>query len=425
MGYESFIALRYLRSKRKEVFISIITIISVIGVALSVVVLDIVMAVMTGFETELQSKLVDANPHVLIRRYGGLLEDYDEIIERVQNVDGVLDVFPYTHNQAMLSTSSGAKGVLVRGISNRSGAKDKVSKFMSDTGDMERLFQPSPIEVERPDGTLDSVKLPSILIGQELGRSLGLRTDEPVTLFAPRFSASPQGIAPKLRRFYIVDQYHSGLIEYEATLAYTSIGTAQAFFGLGERVTGVELVVDELLSAPEVAERVREELSTLSTEGMLEVADWTQQNKPLWDAIKLEKRVYFIVLLLLILVASFSIVSTLVMVVMEKGRDIAVLKSMGATDKSVMKIFLMQGSIIGAAGVVLGTILGYLGCLFLKHYEFELDERVFSLDSVPVVINVTNVLLVAVAGLVITAAAGIYPAFRASRLKPADALRYE
>jgi lipoprotein-releasing system permease protein len=227
---------------------------------------------------------------------------------------------------------------------------------------------------------------------------------------------------PKLRRFLIVDIYKSGLIEYESGLVYASIEDAQAFFDLGAAVTGVEIQIENLSEAPIIAGRVREAINDL---GLFSVSDWTEQNKPLWDALRLEKRVYFIVLLLLILVASFSIISTLVMVVMEKSKDIAILKTMGATKKSVTYLFLVQGAIIGFAGIVSGTLLGYLGCIFLREFGFEIDERVFSMSTVPVEVIPMNFFLVAACAFLITSAAGLYPALRASNLRPAEALRFK
>jgi lipoprotein-releasing system permease protein len=423
LKFETFLALRYLKSKRKEVFISIITIISVIGVAVSVMVLDIVMAVMTGFETQLQSKLIDASAHITIRRIGGDIEEGDLVAERIAKLDDVEQVYPFTYNQAMVSTNSGARGLLVRGVKKGTSPETKLADMLSDPASIESLFRPGKLDIERPDGTMDTVELPTLIIGRSLRDRLGVPRGSPVTLFAPKFSASPQGLVPKLRRFVVADYYRSGLVEYEAGLAYASIEEAQAFFGLGSAVSGIEIEVKNLFEAPVVAQKILNHLEGLS--GRYYATDWTEQNKPLWDAIRLEKRVYFIVLLLLVLVASFSIVSTLVMLVMEKGKDIAILKSMGASDWSIQTIFLLQGSLIGFLGVILGTILGYGGCVGLREYGFKIDERVFSLSTVPVEIVPMNMLIVAIAGFIITATAGLYPAWRASRLRPADALRFE
>ncbi len=421
--FESFVSFRYLRSKRKEFFISIITVISVLGVALSVMVLDITLAVMTGFETALQEKLVDANAHVTLRRYGGDIADYDELLTKIKEVKGVQDAFPFTYSQAMIASDMGSRGVLIRGVEQGTQPDIKLGELMELDVSTDVLFSPAQSLIQRPDGTEDLVSYPPLVIGRALRQRLNVADGSLVTLFAPKFNASPQGLVPQLRRFIVVGSYSSGLIEYESGLAYTSIASAQQFFDLGKAVTGLEVSVDNLFEAPEIAKQIYQKLGAGDSPYYL--TDWTEQNKPLWDAIRLEKRVYFIVLLLLTVVASFSIMSTLVMVVMEKNKDIAILKSMGASDNSILRIFLLQGATIGAVGVVVGTIFGVLGSIGLREFGFPIDERVFSLDTVPVVINPMNMLLTAVCAFVITAVTGVYPAWRAAKLRPAEALRFE
>ncbi|HMO17027.1 MAG TPA: FtsX-like permease family protein [Oligoflexia bacterium] len=421
--FESFMALRYLRSKRKEVFISIITVISLLGVAVSVMVLNVVLAVMTGFEEELQSKLIDANAHITLRHYQGGLSDYQGIGKRIAELPSVESVFPYTYSQAMIRNEQGARGILIRGIDESDEPVTKLKKIMKNPENIRRLFERGEVEVDRPDGSRDSAFLPTLIIGEELQRRMGLFPGSVITLLAPELSSSPLGLMPRHRRFLVADIYSSGLIEYESGLAYISIKEAQEFFGLNDTVTGIEIMVRDRNSTQPVMSSITTLLQD-SHDGFY-LSDWTDQNRPLWEAIQLEKRVYFIVLLLLILIASFSIVATLVMVVMEKGRDIAILKTMGARDRQILKIFLIQGSVIGVGGVIMGTLLGYLGCLLLKQYGFPIDARVFSIDTVPVYMRISNFMLVAGAGVVITSLAGLYPAFRASKLSPAEALRFE
>lgn len=421
--FEPFVALRYLRSKRKEVFISIITVISVLGVAVSVMVLDIVLAVMTGFEAELQSKLIDANAHLIFREIGGDMEDWEELVSVIEKDPDVVTVVPFTFSQAMISTKGGARGVIIRGVPNRGDARGKLARLLPSERETQRLFTPATTPVERPDGTIDEVVLPPLIVGAAFRDQFGVKEGSTVTVLTPQVTSSPQGLIPRLKRFLVVGTYASGLIEYEKGLAYTSLADAQRFFGLGSKVTGIEVDVTDLMRARKIGERIMRSLGPRAA-GIV-MTDWTEPNKPLWDAIRLEKRVYFIVLLLLVLVASFSIVSTLVMVVMEKSRDIAILKSMGAADSTVRNIFMLQGSIIGAAGIVLGTILGIAGCFALRRYGFKLDESVFSLKEVPVHMIPANFVTVAVAAFVITVIAGVYPARRAAKLRPADVLRYE
>lgn len=421
--FERFMSLRYLRSKRKEVFISIITVISLLGVAVSVMVLNIVLSVMTGFEEELQTKLIDANAHITLKHYKGSLENYEELTKELRDLSQVTSVFPYTYSQAMIRNEQSARGLLIRGVHESEAPSEKLAAMLENPDHIKRLFKRGSIKVQRPDGEDDIVELPTIFIGQELQQKLGVYEGSIVTLLSPEVGSSPMGLVPRHRRFIVGAIYSSGLVEYESGLAYISIKEAQEFFKLGDTVTGIEMMIKDRTRTKDVMDIIADKLANRDTGFFL--SDWTDQNKPLWDAIQLEKRVYFIVLLLLILVASFSIVATLVMVVMEKGRDIAILKTMGAKDRQILKIFIMQGALIGAGGVILGTLLGYLGGLALREYGFPIDARVFSLDTVPVHMHGSNFLLVAVAGFIITSLAGVYPAYRASRLLPAEALRYE
>jgi lipoprotein-releasing system permease protein len=420
--FEPWIALRYLQSRRKEVFISVITVISILGVAVSVMVLNIVLAVMTGFEGELKSKLIDTSSHIVVRQYGGEMARWKDVQREVLSLPEVLSAEPYSYNQGMLSHEGSAHGLLVEGITNSQAQVEKLQKNIV-SGSIAGLFTTGSLDFVRPDGTNDTVLLPTVVVGKALANRYGLRVGVPITILAPQFSAAPQGLLPKLRRFLIVGIYSSGLVEYESGLAFTSLPVAQSFFGKGENVTGLEVMVKDLEQTKAVGNKIVAKLEALG--GAFETSDWAARNKPLYDALNLEKRVYFIVLLLLILIASFSIVSTLVMVVMEKSRDIAMLKTLGASNGSIRNIFLFQGSVIGAAGTVLGTVLGLLGCFSLDQYGWELDESVFALTKVPVYLVPVNFVVVGTASFVITTLAGIYPAMRAAKLRVADALRFE
>lgn len=422
-NFERFVAFRYLRSKRKEVFISIITIISLLSVAISVMVLNMVMAIMTGFETELQKKLLDTNAHILIRRIGGSLSHFEDLQKKVLGMPNVQAAFPYTYSQVMLSAKNGSRGLMIRGVADEKLSREKLSKLIGSDTAAEMLFSAQETVIDRPDGTIDKIKLPPLVIGEELARSLQILEGSLVTVFSPQFSASPQGLIPKLRRFQVVAIFKNGMQDYENSLAFTSLTAAQKFFDFKDSVTGIEVSVDDFLRAQEIAHDIQERLS--GEPSTYYVSDWTEPNKALWDAIRHERKVYFLVLLLLVLLASFTIVSTLVMVVMEKNKDIAVMKSFGCPDRSIIKIFMLQGILVGFVGVVLGSLAGYLGCFALDTFGYPLDTAVFGLDQVPVNMLPENFLIVAVAGFIITSLSGIYPALRAAKVRPAEVLRYE
>jgi len=420
--FERFIGLRYLGSKRKEVFVSILTVISILGVAISVMVLDAALAIMTGFELELQDKLVSSQAHILVRRYGGSLSDWPSLVKKIEEIPEAKSVFPYTYHQAMVSMRGQAQGVLVRGVANTSGAKEKLAEIVKPSSSIDTLFSPAAVEIYRPDGETDEVQLPPILVGKSLAEKFGLYPGAVISMLGSQVSAGPFGLSPRVGRFVVVGIYSSGLTEFESSLVYTSMESGQKFFSEGEQVSGVEVSVSDVFHAPEIAQKVLAYLG--GDRSGYHVVDWTVPNKPLWDALQMEKTVYYVVLLLLILVASFSIVSTMVMIVMEKSADIAVLKVMGATDRSVLSIFLFQGLVIGSLGTGLGTLLGYVFCVLFRLYGFPIDPKVFSLETVPVRIDSMNFILVAISGFVITSLAGIYPAFRASRIRPAEVLRF-
>lgn len=424
-NFERFISSRYLRSKRQEFFISIITVISILGVAISVMVLCITLAIMTGFTKELQAKLLNTSAHIVVREFGGPIGDWRKLSSEIEKSSPeILSVSPYTYNQAMISTPRGSRGLLIRGVANTQASLNKIDEVTSDSFDSQQLFERAEVEFTHSGGQVDRATLPPLVVGKALQRKLGLPLGVPVTILSAQMSASPRGLMPRSKKFVPVEIYSSGLVEFEEGLAYTGIREAQKFFKLGDRVSGLEVELSDLNLALEFKKELANVLESAGYSNLY-LTDWTEPNKPLWDALRLEKRVYFIVLSLLILIASFSIVSTLVMMVMEKRRDIALLKTIGASSSSIKKIFLYQGITIGFLGVVLGTILGYLGCLALKKWGFQLEEAVFSLSEVPVHIIPANFALVAVVAFVITSLAGIYPAIKAGKTRPGEILRFE
>jgi lipoprotein-releasing system permease protein len=421
-SFSKKIAVRYLWSKRSEAFVTIITVISILGVALGVMVLNIVMAVMTGFEHELREKIVGANSHIVVKPLGGKLERWPETAASIEKVPGVVSISPFTYHQALIRTETGSAGLLIRGVAQGSAGEAQVAGYVPD-GRIDELFSPPAITVSDEGGGERPVVLPGILVGRELAQSMGLFAGSPVSVLSSGLTSSPFGLVPRYKRFVVVGAYRSGLVEYESGLAYMALPEAQRFFKMGEAISGLEIRVNDIDDSPKVAAQIGDILGGIGAG--FSVQDWTQTNKPLWDAIRLEKKVYFIVLLLIVVMASFSIISTLIMIVLEKRKDIAVLRTLGANERSIGAIFKIQGAVIGGIGTVTGLALGLIGCLALRRYGFPLDERIFQMSTLPVRIEPINFGVVGVVAFAICALATIYPAKRASALQPSDVLRYE
>ncbi|GIW39581.1 MAG: ABC transporter permease [Candidatus Binatia bacterium] len=406
MRYELFVGLRYLRAKRKEAFISLITLIAMAGVMIGVMTLNVVLAVMTGFEEDLRDRILGFNPHVIVVSFEGPLSGYDEVLEKVRGVPGVVAAAPFVYGQVMVSHGEAVTGAVVRGI--RVGEEAVV--------DVKKLLRQGSLE-----GLETRKEPPELLLGGELARQLGATPGDEVQVISPLGTPSAVGFLPRSRRFRVGGVFESGMSEYDAALVYMRLEEAQSFFELGDAVTGVEVRVERIERADRVARAI---------EGVLgfpyRVRSWMDINHNLFSALKLEKTVYFIVLLLIVLVAAFNIVATLIMVVMEKKKDIAILKSMGATAAGVGRIFVFKGLVIGVVGTLLGNVAGYVACWALRRYEFiELPKDVFYVSTLPVKIYPEYFLLVTAASLFICLLATLYPARQAARLLPVDVIRYE
>ena len=421
--FASKIAFRYLRTKRSEAFINIISIISVVGVALSVAILIISMAIMTGFERELRNKVV-GSAHIVISHFSGSISNWEKVKDLIRQEPAVNKVSAYTEHQALVSLGGRVQGVLIRGIEPESQAEAELKSYLPERDQLKFLHSPVSYSARRPDGSVSDAGLPGVIIGKELARRLGVVRSVPISLLSPQVKSSPFGLVPRYKRFMVVDVYSSGMSGYESTLVYLGLKQAQSFFRMGETVSALEVKLQSPDQAFQLAEKLKSSLLAKFNDGFV-VSDWTVQNRELWEAMKLEKRVYFIVLLLLIVLASFSIISTLVMVVLEKRKDIAVMRSFGARPRVIALIFRMQGMIIGLVGTMSGLFLGYAGCWALDHFGFPLPENVFPTTTVPVQVEPLNFVIVAVATLVICYLSTLYPARRASKLDPVEILRYE
>jgi lipoprotein-releasing system permease protein len=419
--YELFISLRYLRAKRREAFISLITIITTVGVIIGVMTLDIVLSVMTGFEEDLRDRILGFNPHIVLSSLTGPIDDYTQVVEKVRQVPGVVAAAPFIYSQVMITSRQSVAGVLVRGL-EPAHANEVVdlADHLKD-GSLTGLGQEQEVTIR--DGTEErNVALSGVIVGRALAQQLGVILGDPITVVSPlNNTPGPLGLVPKVKRFVVAALFDSGMYSYDEGLMMMSLTDAQSFFGLGNRATGIEVRVQDVYAAQTIARRLEATLGF-----PYKARDWTESQRNLFAALALEKTVYFIVLLLIILVAAFNIVATLIMVVMEKRKDIAVLKSMGASSHSIARIFIYKGLIIGVVGTLLGTVLGYGGCWLLDHYHFiELPKDVFYVSTLPVKIYPKNFVMVAAASIVICLLATIYPARQAATLAPVEVIRYE
>jgi lipoprotein-releasing system permease protein len=415
MNYELFIGLRYLRARRQETFISLITVISVLGVMIGVMTLNVVMAVMTGFEETLRDRLLGINAHIALLKSGDQLSEYKELLQQVVKQQGVVAASPAIYGQVMLTSGSRVSGVVVRGVDpDRVNAVVDLQRYMKQ-GSIAGLKQQNPVQLQDR-----SITLPGVIMGERLAAQLGLFVGSPVQVVSPLGSPTAIGVIPKVRRFVVTGLLNTGMSEIDSTLVFMGLADAQKFFELGDAVSNIEIRVDDVNQSREIADRIQLQLGfPYITE------DWTRLWPNLFSALQLEKTVYFLVLLLMVLIGAFNIISTLVMVVMEKRKDIAILMSMGATRASIRKIFLLKGFIIGIVGTTLGLLLGLLVCTLIAQYRFELPKDVFLISTVPVRIYFSNFMIVTVASFFVCLLASIYPARQAAKLDPVEIIRYE
>ena len=409
--YELFISLRYLRAKRRR-SLSLNTFVSIGGVTLGVAALIATLAVMTGFKEDLRDKILGTHSHAVITdRTSDAMTGYADVIEKIAAVPHVVAATPFIFSQVLLASEGNVHGVVLRGIDpQREGRVTDIEKNM---------VQGTVQALEPPAEALDPPPQPGILIGRELAGRLGAFVGDTINVITPTGKPGPMGIVPKIRRFTVAGIFDSGMYEYDSTLAYIALKTAQDFLGKGDVVTGVEVRVDDIFIAAQVAESAEKVLGFPYW-----ARDWVQMNKNLFSALALEKMVMFVILVLIILVASFNIVSTLTMIVVEKSREIAILKAMGASRRGVMRIFMLDGLIIGLVGTAIGVPLGYAVCEVLQHI-YTLPSDVYYISNLPAKIRALDVILVACSAILISFLATLYPSWQAGKLAPAEALRYE
>jgi len=408
MFFEFFLGLRYLRAKRKQTFISIISIISILGVMVGVTALIVVLSVMNGYRADLMGKILGVNSPVIVLSYGGAFDRYTSVMNRVERVSGVTGATPFIYGQIMASNAGNTSGAILRGVDPATvGSVLTLSKMVKGTT-VSSLDQ-------------DSGGLPTVIVGKELAKQIAVHPGDTLTLVSPEGRLTPLGRVPNTRKYRIVGLFDSGMYEYDASMVYISIKEAEAFLGMGDKVTGVEVKVNDLDRSGEIARDIQKSLGYPYW-----TKDWKAMNRSLFAALRLEKVTMFIILTMIVLVGALNIISTLVMVVMEKSKDIAILRTMGTSARSIMSIFMLQGLFVGVLGTMIGLGFGLGLCHLLSRYKFiSLPSDVYYISTLPVHVETTDVVLVSLAAVAISFLATLYPSWYASRLNPVESLRYE
>lgn len=407
MSFQLYVALRYLFSRR-QTFIFIISLMSILGVGLGVGALVLVLGVYNGMSTDLRDKLLGANAHgvVLSHYMPALGENLPELLKRIKACQGVVDAMPFIYSEVMLSAGSGVKGVVLRGI-------DTVA-----APDVLTMLKP----LEGALKTLPGADPPGIIIGDDLAKRLHVTVGARVNILSPSGTKSTGGYQPRIKPFEVAGLFKTGMFEYDSSLAFVDMQAAREVMGLPSTyVSAIEITVDDLFNADKTALTLAEELGA-----PFYVRSWMEMNANIFAALKLEKIGMFILLTMVVLIGSFSIVTSLVMLVMEKTRDIAVMMAMGATPDMIKRIFIYQGCIIGLIGTAMGYVFGLTLGYMLKKYKFiKLPENVYTLDHLPIIITLPDLAIIGVSAMLICFLATLYPASQAARLQPADAMRFE
>lgn len=410
---ELFIGLRYTRSKHKNHYISFISLASMLGIMIGVLALITVLSVMNGFEKELRERILGMVAHVTVSGTGGKLSGWEDVDQRLAANKEVQGVAPYIEQQVMISANGEVRGIVIQGIQP------------------ERQPAVSELSDHLLDGSLDSLvdRDYNIAIGSELAAAIGAYIGDKVTIITPSATITPAGVLPRMKRFTVSAIYKMNMREYDSSTAFIQMSDAARLFKMGDEISGLRLKLDDLFAAQPMAMQLQEQLGDV-----VEVSDWGRDNKTFFSAIRMEKTMMFFILLLIVVVAAFNLVSSLVMVVNDKQADIAILRTLGMSPTSVKKIFMIQGSLIGVSGAILGAIFGVLLASNLDVIIPAIEnffgaklfaEDVFYISTVPSDLQSQDVWIITVAALVMAIVATIYPANKAAAVQPAESLRYE
>jgi lipoprotein-releasing system permease protein len=412
MRYELFIAARYMKSKQRESFISVISMITIAGITIGVAALVTVLSMMNGFESEVRERIVGTLAHVSVYTFDDIgIQETDELLEEIRPVKHVVAAAPFIYYKASISSSKENDGTMVRGIDPR---------LEREVSNLTETITQGELNLD----TLDS-GLPGIVLGTTLAERLGVTVGSRIVLMSLKDLAVLGGVAgmkmPKVAQFTVSGIFSNGLHEYDASLCYISIPSAQKLFKMEQTVTGIQIKLDDMYRSTEVSDRLNEQLGYPYF-----ATDWTQMHKSLYSWMKLEKYGMFLGFALIIAVAAFNIISTLVMLVLEKKKEIAILKSMGATRKSIMRVFMYQGLVAGTVGTIAGMIVGVALCLAQQEFGIiSLPADIYFISVLPVKMVPFDLVLISVTSVLLSFVATLYPAYRAGCLYPVEILRYE
>jgi len=407
VAFERFIAGRYLRSRRREYFISFISFISIAGLTIGVAALDFILAMMNGFETEVRQRIIDTTAHITVYSYAGEgISDWQALADKVSQVDGVIAVAPNVFYKSVIGSNDANDGIFVKGIIPE--WEFTVSKLK------ENMVAGHVFLGETPDS------LPGIVLGQVLASTLGVRVGDTVILASLKQKKLTLTIQPKYKKFEVTGIFETGMNEYDANLAYISLAEAQDLFKLDGVVTGLQVKIRDFYQSYEMARKIEEFVGQ-----PYYAVDWSERHKNLFSWFTLEKYGMAIVVGLIVTVAAFNIISTLIMLVLEKRKDIAILKSMGCNHKQIRKIFVIQGTLLGTVGTISGTIVGFLLCWVQQTFHIvSLPSEIYFINSLPIDMHWHEFVIVAVVSILISYLATLYPSRRAAQLYPAEILRH-